>query len=106
VQEGKQISGGKQGRSACPAKGKSASSSNAASKDKGRKDNVASRKQKQPGKKNPKALTHKDLGDLGNKLEAKRPMKNWGSSTWRSITKRTMALFKKFLIVVTMSFAI
>ena len=73
-QKRKQASGGKQGRSARPAKGKSASSSNAASKDKGKKDNVASRKQRQHGKKKPKALTHKDLDYLGNKLEAKRPM--------------------------------
>ena len=69
----KEASGGKQGRTASSAKGKGTSSSNVASKDKGKKDNVASRKQ-QPGKKKLKALTHKDLDNLGNKLEAKRPM--------------------------------
>ena len=74
IKKRKQASSGKQGRSARPAKGRSASSSNAESKDKGKKDNVASCKQQQHGKKKPKALTHKDLDDLGNKLEAKRPM--------------------------------
>ena len=69
----KEASGGKQGRTASSAKGKGTSSSNVASKDKGKKDNVASRKQ-QPGKKKLKALTHKDLDDLRNKLEAKHPM--------------------------------
>ena len=32
------------------------------------------KQQQQPGKKKPKALTQKDLDDLRNKLEAKRPM--------------------------------
>ena len=73
-QKRKECSGGKQGRSARPAKGKSANSSNAASKDKGKKDVSNSRKQQRPGKKKPKALTQKDLDDLRNKLEAKRPM--------------------------------
>lgn len=69
----KEASSGKQGRTASHTKGKGASSSNVASKDKGKKENMASCKQ-QPGKKKPKTLTHKDLDDLGNKLEAKRPM--------------------------------
>ena len=47
----KEASGGKQGRSARPLKGKSTNSSNVAPKDKGKKDNVASRKQQQSGKK-------------------------------------------------------
>ena len=71
--EKKDSSGGKQEINARPTKGKSANSSSAASKNKGKKDNVANRKQ-QPGKKKPKALTQKDLDDLGIKLEAKRPM--------------------------------
>lgn len=72
-QKGKEASGGKQGRSARLAKGKNANSSSTVSKNKGKKDNVANRKEK-PGKKKPKALTQKDLDDLGNKLENKRPM--------------------------------
>ena len=75
-QKSKESSGSKQGRSARPGKGKSANSGTAASKDKGKKDNVASssKQQQRPGKKKPKALTQKDLDDLRNKLEAKRPM--------------------------------
>lgn len=72
-QKGKEASGGKQGRSARLAKSKNANSSSTVSKNKGKKDNVANRKEK-PGKKKPKALTQKDLDDLGNKLENKRPM--------------------------------
>ena len=70
-------SGSKQDISARPGKGKSANSGTAASKDKGKKDNVvsSSKQQQRPGKKKPKALTQKDLDDLlRNKLEAKRPM--------------------------------
>ena len=75
-QKSEECAGSKQGRSARPGKGRSANSSNAASTDKGKKDNVASSstQQERPGKKKPKALTQKDLDDLRNKLEVKRPM--------------------------------
>ena len=65
--KGKERSGGKQGRSACLAKGKSANSSNA-SKEKSKNQ------RSQRGKKKPEALTRKELDDIGNKLEGKKPM--------------------------------
>jgi len=70
----KEASGGKQGRSVVPAKGKIANSSHAPSEEKGKKEIMASCKQQQPEKKKAKVLTHKDLDNLGHKLEAKHPM--------------------------------
>ena len=64
-EERKVASGGKQGRSARPLKGKSANSINVvASKDKGKKDNVVSRKQQQPGKKKTKGGHSERFGRL------------------------------------------
>ena len=81
-QKRKQASRGKQGRSARPAKGKSASSSNAASKDKGKEDNVASRKQQQHGKNKTKGA-HSQRPGRPRKLEAKRPM------SWNYVSEKT-----------------